>query len=129
MKRSLKEHPKLVFIYDGQCPFCNHFAELLELKSNLPNIHIRDARESQADIPLGYDMDLSGAILLKGDEMLSGANAINWLCLQINNPSDSLLEVLKIVFSSKGRANLLFPLLIWTRRTLLFFKAVPRKLN
>ena len=21
------------FIYDGECPFCNHFAELLEIKS------------------------------------------------------------------------------------------------
>ena len=28
------------FIYDGECPFCNHFAELLEIKSNITNIDL-----------------------------------------------------------------------------------------
>ena len=28
---------KLIFIYDGECPFCSKFAALLELKSNLPD--------------------------------------------------------------------------------------------
>ena len=37
--------PNLTFIYDGQCPFCNHFAELLELKSNLSNLQIQNARQ------------------------------------------------------------------------------------
>ena len=58
---------KLVFIYDGQCPFCNHFAELLELKSNLRNIQVQNARENAAGIPIGYDMDTKGALLLKDD--------------------------------------------------------------
>ena len=30
----------LTFIYDGECPFCNHFAELLELKSKINKISI-----------------------------------------------------------------------------------------
>ena len=30
------------FIYDGECPFCNHFAELLEIKSKITNIKIID---------------------------------------------------------------------------------------
>ena len=47
---------KLVFIYDGHCPFCNYFAELLELKSSLPNIQIKNARGKPIEIPQGYDM-------------------------------------------------------------------------
>ena len=31
---------RLTFIYDGECPFCNHFAELIELKSKLSDISI-----------------------------------------------------------------------------------------
>ena len=30
------------FIYDGECPFCNHFAELLELKSKVSNIYLHN---------------------------------------------------------------------------------------
>ena len=69
----------LLFIYDGQCPFCNKFAELLELKSNLPNLQVKNARENPPEIPAGYDMDKNGAILFKGKEMLCGANAINYI--------------------------------------------------
>ena len=67
----------LIFIYDGQCPFCKHFAELIELKSNLPDIQIKDARKDSIGIPNDYDMDINGAILLKGNEMFQGAKAIN----------------------------------------------------
>ena len=36
----------LTFIYDGECPFCNHFAELLELKSKINKISILDGRKT-----------------------------------------------------------------------------------
>ena len=39
---------EITFIYDGECPFCNHFAELLELKSKIKNITILDARKNQS---------------------------------------------------------------------------------
>ena len=119
---------KLVFVYDGQCPFCNKFAELIELKSHLPGLQVKDAREKPPELPKGYDMDVKGAILLKDDEMLSGANAINWICSQITEPSDSLLEILRFVFTSKQRSILLFPFLLIARRITLFLKGVPRKL-
>ena len=118
---------KLVFIYDGECPFCSHFAELLELKSGLPGIQVKDARKHALELPKGYDMDVKGAILLKDDEMLYGAKAINWLCSHIKEPSDSLLKILMITFSSNQRTDFLFPFLLWARRSLLFFKGVPRK--
>ena len=119
---------KLVFIYDGDCPFCNQFAQLLELKSNIPNVQIKNAREKPPEIPEGYDMDINGAILLKDDEILHGAEATHFICSQVNKPSDKLLKVLSVVFSSNQRTNLLFPLLLIARRTSLFFKGVPRKL-
>ncbi|AAP99739.1 DCC1-like thiol-disulfide oxidoreductase family protein [Prochlorococcus marinus] len=122
---------KLVFIYDGECPFCKHFAELLELKSGLPDISILNARENLPEITSllnrGYDID-NGAILLKDEEVLHGANAINWICSRIDKPSDSLLKILSIVFFSKKRTNFIFPLLIIARRFALLLKGVSRKL-
>ncbi len=119
---------RLLFIYDGECPFCNYFAELLELKSNLPNLQVKDARKNPPELPKGYDMDINGAVLLRDGEMLHGAKAINWVCSQIENPSDALLKVLTRTFSSGKRASLIFPILLIARRIALFFKGVPRKL-
>ena len=34
------------FIYDGECPFCDKFAELLEIKSKINNIEILDGRKN-----------------------------------------------------------------------------------
>ena len=122
--------PEIVFIYDGECPFCNKFAELLELKSNLPEVSIINGRK---DIPRleslykqGYDLN-NGAILIKGNKILHGANAINYICSEIKSPSDSLLQILAMTFSSSKCINLFFPILIWSRRIILFLKRVPRQ--
>ena len=116
---------KSLFIYDGECLFCNHFAQLLELKTSLTNFEILDGRQDLALLTQlykqGYDLN-NGAILINNEKILHGANAVNWICSEINQPSDSLLEVLRIIFSSKKRTNFLFPLLLWARRLLLILK-------
>ena len=47
------------FIYDGECPFCNHLAELLEIKSKITNIKILDGRKNlnliNSLLDKGYD--------------------------------------------------------------------------
>ena len=122
---------QIVFIYDGECPFCNHFAELLELKSGLQNIHIKNARENLKELKdlyqKGYDID-QGAILIKGKEIMHGSYAINWICSQIKEPSDSLLQLISMTFSSKKRTDLVFPLLVRARRALLIIRGISTKL-
>ena len=116
---------KTLFIYDGECIFCNHFAQLLELKSNLPSFEILDGRKNLEKLTQlykkGYDLD-RGAILIKNGEIKHGADAINMICTEIKEPSDSLLEVLRIIFTSKKRSKILFPFLLWARRFLLSVK-------
>ncbi len=130
-KNRFEMSPKLVFLYDGECPFCNHFSALLELRSGLPELTIKNARDNLPEmkslLEKGYDLD-NGAILLKGDEVLHGAQAINWICSQITKPSDELLKLIALTFSSKLRTDVIFPLLILSRRILLLVKGVPRKL-
>ena len=119
------------FIYDGKCPFCNHFAELIEIKSKITNIKILDGRKNLTLInslfDKGYDLD-NGAILLKGEEIFHGAEAINTICKQINNPSSSLLLLLSKVFKSSKRTKVLFPLLVRARRFALISKGVSTSL-
>ena len=119
------------FIYDGECPFCNHFAELLEIKSKINNIKILDGRKNLSIISSllekGYDLD-KGAILLKDDDIFHGAKAINVICKEVNNPSSNLLKILSSVFKSNKRTKLLFPFLLRARRFALISKGVPRSL-
>ena len=116
---------KSLFIYDGECPFCNHFAQLLELRSSLTEFEILDGRKNLALLTQlynqGYDLN-KGAILIKNENIMHGADAINWICSEINEPSDSLLEVLRIIFTSNKRTKFLFPFLLWGRRLSLTLK-------
>tara|TARA_Y100000994_G_scaffold55545_1_gene44888 strand:- start:57 stop:437 length:381 start_codon:yes stop_codon:yes gene_type:complete len=115
------------FIYDGECPFCNHFAELLEIKSKINNIKIIDGRKNltliNSLLDKGYDLD-KGAILLKDEDIFHGAEAINTICKEINNPSSSLLLLLSRVFKSNKLTKVLFPILIRARRLALISKGI-----
>ena len=116
---------KTQFIYDGECPFCNHFAQLLELKKSLPSLQIIDGRKNLDQLTQlykqGYDLN-QGAILINDGKVLHGAEAINWICTQLNETNDSLLELLRIIFTSRKRSSIIFPFLIWARRFSLTIK-------
>jgi len=119
--------PSYTFIYDGECPFCNHFAELLEIKSKITNINILDGRKNltliNSLLDKGYDLD-KGAILIKDENILHGADAINTICKEIKNPSSSLLSILSTIFKSSKRTKVLFPLLVRARRFALISKGI-----
>ena len=124
--------PTLTFIYDGECPFCNHFAELLELKSKIKNLSVIDGRKNPELIKdlliKGFDLD-KGAILLKNNEILHGANAINSICKLINQPSSQLLEILSKTFKSRERTRFIFPFLVRARRLALISKGIPTSIK
>jgi len=126
------EQSTLTFIYDGECPFCNHFAQLLELKSKIKNISILDGRKNPELIKdllsKGYDLD-KGAILLKNNKIFHGANAINTICKLINQPSSKLLEILSKTFKSSKRTKIIFPFLVRARRLALISKGIPTSLQ
>ena len=119
------------FIYDGECPFCNNFAELLEIKSKINNIKIIDGRKNlniiKSLLEKGYDLD-KGAILLKDDDIFHGANAINIICKEIKNPTSNLLKILSRIFKSNKRTKFIFPLLLRARRFALISKGVSQRL-
>ncbi len=126
------EESTLTFIYDGECPFCNHFAELLELKSKIKNISILDGRKNpellRDLLKKGYDLD-KGAILLKNSEIFHGANAINTISKLIKEPSSKLLEILSTTFKSSKRTKFIFPFLVIARRFTLISKGIPTSLE
>lgn len=116
-----------VLVFDGGCPFCRHFAELSELRSGIPGLQIRDGRSDQAlrHQLAGQGFHLrDGAMLLVGDRVLHGADAIQWICSRMA-PSALLLQLLAPVLAGPDRARRLYPLLLLGRRAALTVRGLP----
>jgi len=116
---------KTLFIYDGECPFCDHFAQLLQLKSSIPSLQIIDGRKNLEKLTQlynqGYDLN-KGAILIKDGKIKHGAEAISFICSELKEPNDSLLRFLRIIFLSNKQSKKIFPFLLWGRRITLTIK-------
>jgi hypothetical protein len=116
-----------VLVFDGGCPFCRHFAAVSELRSGIPGLQVRDGR---ADAGLrhrlaerGYHLR-DGAMLLDGERVLHGADAIHWICARMQ-PSAPLLRLLGPLFAAPGRARAGYPLLLLARRLALAVRRLP----
>ena len=114
-------------VYDGGCPFCRHFALRSELLGGVPDLVIRDGlsdHELRAMLRRrGYNIS-NGAVLMDGEQIWHGSEAITMLCRNLT-PSDPLLRVLHGVFSNSKRANLLYPGLLAARQIALGLKGLP----
>ncbi len=119
--------PAPVLVFDGGCVFCRHFAELSELRSGIPGLRIRDGRaETALRLSLeqrGYRLR-DGAVLIDGERVLHGAEAIQWLCARMT-PSAALLRLLAPLLATPERARALYPLLLLARRVALAVRGLP----
>ncbi len=116
-----------VLVFDGGCPFCRHFAALSELRSGIPGLTIRDGRADgalrQALAERGFHLH-NGAMVIDGERVLHGAEAIAWLCERMT-PSDALLALLAPLMADDTRARRLYPLLLLARRLALGLRGLP----
>lgn len=119
--------PAPVLVFDGGCPFCRHFAELSELRGGIPDLQIRDGRADHALRAAlerrGYRL-ANGAMVLLGDQVLHGAEAIQWICARMQ-PSDQLLNLMAPLLAAQPRSRTVYPLLLLARRLALGLKGLP----
>lgn len=117
----------LTLVYDGGCPFCRHFARRSELLGGIPELAIRDGRADHALRRTlrqqGHDLS-NGAVLMEGDRVWHGSEAIAVLCRQLT-PTDPLLQLLHGLFRNSSRANLLYPGLLAARQLALGLRGLP----
>jgi len=119
--------PEPLLVFDGGCVFCRHFAELSELRSGIPGLRIRDGR---ADRELRRRLEQrglrlrDGAVLIDGERMLHGAEAIHWLCARMR-PSAALLRLLAPLLATPARARAVYPWLLLARRAALTARGLP----
>jgi predicted DCC family thiol-disulfide oxidoreductase YuxK len=96
-------------VYDGECPFCGDYLELLKLRERWPDLQLIDAREKPQHLAVervrsaGLRID-DGMALIDGEIIYHGADAIHAVA-----KFGGVLN--RIAFGSKSGARMLYPLL------------------
>jgi predicted DCC family thiol-disulfide oxidoreductase YuxK len=108
-----RPEPKAWIIYDGQCPFCSRYVELVRLRDSLGRVELVDARDGgpivDEAVRAGLDLD-DGMVLKLGDRLYHGDECIHMLAL-LSTPSSAFNRINGAIFSSRRASRLLYPAL------------------
>ena len=111
----------ILLVYDGECPACQAYCQLITIRKTVGDLHLIDARESsdvmQAITALGLDID-QGMVLKMGQQFYYGADAIHALAL-LSSRSGMINRLNYHIFKSKTMSFLLYPILKFFRSLLL----------
>ena len=118
----MSEHrDRLILVYDKQCPMCDAYCRMVRVREAAGNLELFDARDGGPIIDdltaRGLDID-EGMVLIAGDELYYGSDAINALSL-LSSRSGMFNRFNYRVFKSKRLSGLLYPVLRSGRNLLL----------
>jgi predicted DCC family thiol-disulfide oxidoreductase YuxK len=118
------------FVYDGECPICNHAAEALRIKEDYGTLHTINARDVNAD-PLmdeinrrGLDLD-EGMVIYTNGQFFHGKDALKFMA-QYGEHKNIFMAVFKGLFWSDLLSRLMYPWLRGARNWLLRRKNIHR---
>tara|TARA_B110000881_G_scaffold65684_1_gene56848 strand:- start:127 stop:546 length:420 start_codon:yes stop_codon:yes gene_type:complete len=112
---------EIVLVYDKQCPACDTYCKLVDIKQSLGPLILIDARQSSdvlAEITAqGLDVDQGMVVKMKG-QLYYGADAMQTLAL-MSSRTGIFNRLNYWVFRSAIASRLLYPLLKVCRNLLL----------
>jgi predicted DCC family thiol-disulfide oxidoreductase YuxK len=112
---------EILLVYDGECPACNAYCQVVRIKDSVGDLRIVDARgnsEVMNEITAqGLDID-QGMVLKMGEQFYYGSDAIHKLAL-ISSRWGIFNRFNYWIFKSKTLANILYPPLRFSRNLLL----------
>ncbi len=112
---------EILLVYDRECPACNAYCQLVDIRESAGDLRIVDARESSQVMDeitsRGLDID-QGMVLKQGGQLYYGADAINALAL-IGSRSGIFNRINYWAFRSKLVSSFLYPVLRFLRNLLL----------
>ena len=112
---------EILLVYDRECPACNAYCQVVQIRKSVGNLRIVDAREDSEVLKeitsQGLDID-QGMVLKIGDQLYYGSDAIHTLAL-IGSRSGVFNRLNYWVFKSKSVSNMLYPVLRSCRNLLL----------
>ncbi len=117
---------RVIVIYDGACPFCNAYASLLRLRQSA-TVELLSARSADPRIAhyraQGHRFD-AGMLAVVDGIVYGGADAMHVLAV-LSTGQGRWNRLQRAVFSRRLLARLLYPLLRFGRRVVLWLLRVP----
>ena len=111
----------ILLVYDRECPACNAYCQVIQIRKSVGNLRIVDAREDSDELKeitsKGLDID-QGMVLKMGDQLYFGSDAIHALAL-IGSRSGVFNRLNYWIFKSKTVSKVLYPVLKFCRNILL----------
>ena len=108
-----EERTGLVLVYDGDCPFCSRYVQLLKLREMVGTVELIDARSGNSVVTdlhkAGYDLN-EGMVAKYGDRIYHGADCVQVLAL-LSTGSGVFNRINSIIFRSKILSRILYPIL------------------
>ncbi len=100
-------------VYDGECPFCSRYVQMVRLRQSLGPVRLINARDGGQEVERlvreGYDLDEGMALLWQG-EVYHGADCINRIAL-LSTSSGIFNRINAAIFRSPTLSKLLYPML------------------
>jgi len=112
---------KLKLYYDGDCPFCSKYADILRLCSCY-DLEVCNAREDLSYKECSKDIELDDGVILRVDKScFQGVEALDML-LKICKFKGVFFGLHKIVFANGLIGNGVYAFFKWMRRVALYLK-------
>jgi len=112
---------EILLVYDGECPACNAYCQVMRIRESVGDLKIVDARQDSDVLreitSEGLDID-QGMVVKMGGQLYYGSDAINALAL-ISSRSGVLNRLNYWMFKSKSASKILYPMLRACRNLLL----------
>jgi predicted DCC family thiol-disulfide oxidoreductase YuxK len=114
--------PELRLIYDGDCPFCSRYVQLVNIRKAVGEIELIDARRNhdaaQEVAKRNLDLD-QGMVLVMDGRYFHGADALNRLAL-MGTSSGWFNWLNSRLFARPALARVIYPILRAGRNLTLF---------
>jgi predicted DCC family thiol-disulfide oxidoreductase YuxK len=106
-------NPRAWIVYDGQCPFCSRYVQLVRLRDSLGGVELIDARKGGPVVDevrsAGADLD-DGMVLKMDGRLYHGEDCVHMLAL-LSTPSGLFNRANAAIFRSRSASKLLYPML------------------
>lgn len=135
MDRKITENSEgdVWFVYDGDCPICNHAAHALRIRQAVGTLHLVNAR-TQTDHPVvrevnarGYDLD-AGMVIKFHNAYYHGAEALGIMAL-LGTGIGWFNQMNAMLFRSPSVAHICYPFMRAVRNALLCLNGVSKLQN
>ena len=117
----MSDENTIFLVYDKECPACDYYCNTVKIRESVGNLVQIDARMASSQLgritAAGLDID-QGMVLIVGDRMYYGADAIHALAM-MGTRSGFVNGLSYWCFKSKPVARVLYPILRAGRNLLL----------